>query len=277
MDQVPVGTTGKIRAVFMDGEIALDSATVTLKHWDATDLVTDGAATLSDDGQSWEYLLAPLDDVDRLTAVWTGVKNTDTYVTTTVVEVVGGFYFGLDELAQMPGIVNSGNRYRDNLAEGRQWVEAAIEQASNTSFVERFREDVVDRVRGERAHSHYRLLGERWITLQDDYPRRLFGVSIDGTPLSSDDIALLALSGGDLAPHFRYWPAPFNTRWSQVKVQYAAGYDTQPTEDLKAAALRQARDYITSTFGDTEITQQICIDDDDTIKAWVDQVRIPST
>lgn len=268
MIQVLRGTSNTIRAFIRDGSTVLTALTpVTIAVTGSNGAVTASSPVLDDTTGEWTSVLSSVAEVDQLTAVWTGTDTgSHQWTTTQPIEVVGAFYFDTDDLAQRPGIVNGNRTYSvEELTEGRQWIESRIEGLADTSFVERFHEDTL-------SHGEQRL--------DDAYARRLLAVIVDDVPLSSDDLALLTIANGWLEPRTtNVWPKALGSmvRWRETKVRYVAACADAPPADLRGAALDRAADYVTQTFGDSQIQNQITVDDDQTIRDWVQQVRVPVT
>lgn len=239
MQQVTRGTSNTISATFFDGEnlAAVTSATLGVVASDGTVIVAPGTsatepATGSD---SWTYVLPPVADCERLTATWAGV-DADSNVWSVIqpIDVVGGFYFDLNDLKAMPDIAGD-DTYNGQYIKARQWIETLIERVISASFVERFFEE-----------THH---NRRRIFLRETYPVRILSVSVDGTAVSTTP---MFLDNEILITREMGWPL----RWSRATIRYVAGYTTEPPEDLRIAALQAARNRLLSVDGASGIPER---------------------
>lgn len=273
MTQVERGTSATISVSFFDGEdvAPVVSATIGIVSSSGAVVVDPGTATTAG-SECFTYLLGPPPECDRLTATWTGLDaDSNVWSTTTVIEVVGAFYFGLRALRMMPEIVDSGDRYSsEDLADGRRFAESLIERRCGTSFVERFHEELQPAPEG--------LAVDIWV--DDPYPVRLLGISLDGTPVADVDLPNLTFHRDKILPTQNHvWPTPFGLAWTAATVRYVAAYSTEPDSDLRSAGLVVARDYVTTVHGNSEVSTAsleslVSSATLDLIEGWRDKVRL---
>lgn len=248
-DQVKAGESATITASFFDGTDPIDLATCEVTAVDdAGTPVTDDpvAATLTGDDGVWRAVLPPPDDVGVLTVTWAGVTAGDEeHTRTTTVEVVGGFYFELPDLAALPDLRDDTDTYSAAvLRRARRYAEDLIDRWVRTSFVERFKVETIERDR-------YRLgllpTGDRW-------PRRLLSLSVtDGADTTPIDLADVRVSPDGYITAARLGTDALSGIWSTATARYVAGWSVEPPEDLRAAAMQLARIHAIRTEGDAGI------------------------
>jgi hypothetical protein len=128
---------------FYAGETPTDAAgvvTVTVKRLDGT-VVTSGAATGMGSGV-YDFELAEQPLVDTLTVDWSGLVGGATVVVRDVVEIVGGFLFGLAEARSELRLAASYDT--GTLAVKRTSVEVEAEDIAGVAFVPRFKRRLLD-------------------------------------------------------------------------------------------------------------------------------------
>lgn len=220
-----VAATLSWQPVDSDGEAAAPSGTVTVQVTSAggTEVKPEGTATAGSGSDPRTVSLTPAEtaELDRLTVVWT--DDGDDSAATTVVEIVGGFYFTLAEArASDPALANDTKFSTPALLAARAAVEEEFESICGVAFVPRFEREIVD----------------AGFTLNLRWPqvRSVRGVADwDGTAFVSwTDLEYLrsgvdSIIGGPFVHGVRY------------QVDYEHGYDRPPAE-IKAAALVRLRD-----------------------------------
>lgn len=161
-------------------------------------------------------------------------------------------YFSLPEIRQLPDILP--DRYPDPMVDlARGWIEQIIERTCRTSFVYREKTETITR-EIQPAAGQLGLVGVSsgygygWPTggdisslfLSSLYVRSVSAVSVDGVPLSADDLAALRIRKGGILR----WPVTTSCGWAgseDVTVTYLAGYSETPPGDIKAAAMQAVR------------------------------------
>jgi hypothetical protein len=128
---------------FYSGETPTDAVgpvTVTVKRLDGT-TVTSGAATGMGSGV-YDFELPEQAELDTLTVDWSGLVGGATVVVRDVVEVVGGFLFGLAEAREelrLPASFDTAT-----LVAKRTSVEYEAEDIAGVAFVPRFKRRLFD-------------------------------------------------------------------------------------------------------------------------------------
>lgn len=245
MDQVQRGTSNTISVSFYDGErpVTLTSATLGVTGLTVGTIVATGTSASAVQG-GWSYVLPPVAECGLLTATWTGEDaDSNVWSETQTIEVVGAFYFRLADLKSLPDI-NDNDTYNGLYADARQWIETLIERTCNTSFVERYRVDPIN------PSKIYTTGPYPEIVLNDPYPRRILGVTLDTHVLSGGELATLAINGRVVGPASAYSFTPsLQNLWANGEISYVAGYSTEPPEDLRIAALTAARNRLIAVNG----------------------------
>jgi hypothetical protein len=209
-----------------DGEPA-DPGTVTVgvTRSDGTEVIAAGTATTATGTTRTVALTAAQTaQLDVLYATWT-VSGTE--IASTRHDVVGGFYFGIDDLrGAEPSTATS-----PTLAEFRTiraYVETLIEQATGTSFVPRFDVAVVDgSVTRDLALPRWYLRDVRWV--------RLWSSNTIVSTLDSTEIAAMQPSTAGILHLDRV------TAGLRVEVGFEHGTDAPPA-DVAREAIRFARE-----------------------------------
>lgn len=209
--------------------------TVTVHRANGTALVEDIATTRDSTLSTYTFHLSATETsaLDILHVEWSedGGATFETFI-----EVVGGYFFTLDEARRAAPNFTDKGKYPDKLVrETRRAVEEECERITGRSFVPRFR--------------RYALPGNdlpsMW--LPDADVRRIHSISmVDtyGTPYASpivpDDVVVEA--SGRLTS--RRYSFPYGV--SNVTVEYECGLD-EPPQAIKTAALMRFRDLITTS------------------------------
>lgn len=213
-----------------DGNAAEPAGDVTVGVVNAagSTVVADGTATDGIGASPRTFTLPAADNtqLDLLTVTWTDDDSTHS----TLVEVVGGFYFTLAEARGFDTALANDSKYPDSvLVETRRAVEEEFEQICDVAFVPRYRRE---RLRG---------LDRPWLTLGSPRATAIRSVTSYSTPNTGtawtepelDDIAIddgiriISRSG-------KWFPN------ADVVVEYEHGYARPPTE-VKRAALQRLR------------------------------------
>jgi hypothetical protein len=140
------------------------TVTVSVARADGSVLVAPGAATATSGSERTYTLSGGLNTLlDQLTVTWTAAAAT---IGTTVIDVVGGVFFTVDEIrAAVPILANATDDTAATLIQARAEVEALFERAvgGTLSFVPRF-DTATMYHRGERMLRlpHYFLRRVRW-------------------------------------------------------------------------------------------------------------------
>lgn len=229
--RVIIGVPSTLRVTLVDeyGEEAAAGGpvTVTVARSDGSAVVTDQTATLDPLTTSTYGRLLSITEVgqlDVLTAVW---KVSGVQVATTLVEVVGRFYFTVAELrATAQAFQNQAQTWTSaKLAYYRQLAEEEAEWITGRAFVPRFRQVLVD---GSGAQTLY---------LPDVGIREpIQGVAVDGVAFAQAALDALHLypDGRLVAEDGDFWTyGQENTR-----VRYHYGWDAPPLQVRDAVMIR---------------------------------------
>lgn len=203
-----------------------DTATVTIVRDDGTPIVTAAPATEAGTGIV-TYTLAPAQNpsVDLLTATWTATFGAQSQVFTDMVEVVGGFLFGIAEARAMTPLDNDVTYPTQRILDVRTLVEEAIEDACGVAFVPRYRRE---RVSGTGTHkivvTQPRVSAVRAVTFNG-------AVLVDVGTIVGDDAGVLDYPAGWM------WGA------ENYDITYEHGYPYPPAR-IHQAALVLARSWL---------------------------------
>lgn len=217
-----------------------DPPTVTVKRLDGTPVVTGTAVDAPGSGV-YTYTLpggpaAPTSatwQLDELVVSWTGTLAGAVVTLTDIVEVVGGYFFGLAEARASDNTLNDPVKYPTALlADKRIEVEQECERICGRAFVPRFARATVD-----GAGTGTLLVPHRDV-------RAVRAVSIDGTAVTGSALtAVKPTAAGTLErTDGARWPA--GTRNVVVEVEH--GLDAPPA-DLQNAAMRRLRSLLNAT------------------------------
>lgn len=201
---------------------ATGSVLVSVTRLDGTPVENGEAAP---DGQGgYSYTFGGRDVLDTLTVTWMVTLGGDAMVLDQdVIEVVGGFYFGLSEARDIdPKFTNTSAFPTEKLIERRTEVEDECEVICEQSFVPRFAREVLS---GN---------GSSAIVLGHPLVRSIRSVTVAGSVMSAPAF------GPDTAGVLRYgatggyWPLGV----SNVIIEYEHGHDRPPTAIVRGAKLR---------------------------------------
>lgn len=263
MTTVLKANTATITATYLVGETptAAGAVTVTITNDRGTTLAT-GSATSAGVGV-YSFTLTPTHTaaVDILTATW--VSGTLGTITTTV-EVVGGFYFGLDKLRAMPDLDNPVRYPTERLIARRDWITGLIEREVRTSFVERYHHESrpVGTLQFADPYNPYlpkpvasnQPVGILWTT--DQFPISVVDIAFDGVSLDSTTLATMHTAYGRGEIYSGTWSTALwaLTRYARVvDIRYTAAYTTRVPSDVHEAALVAARHKLLNTEGESAI------------------------
>lgn len=225
-------TPATITETWYTGDTIADPGTVavTVKSDDGTTLASGSATGTGAAARSFNLNSTVTQDLDRLTVTW---ASPSLGTLTSTVDVAGGFYFTLTELrAQSKAVANITTYPAAALADMRDTVEDAIEDACGRAFVPRYR----------RA-----ALSGDGTTLLRGLPMFLRAVrsgttttSGATTALTPSDLSLLSLSSAGFVAGYS-WPSGYGN----VTVGFEYGMDEPPAR-VKRAALLLAKVWLVS-------------------------------
>lgn len=229
------------RTFYLD-EVATDasgSVAVAITREDGT-AVQSGNATgpVSD---VYSFVFQGSDVLDRLIVTWSGTFGGDAIVLDQdVIEVVGGFYFGLSEARSIDSVFgppNGSTRYPTaDVIDVRTETENEAERICGQAFVPRFERETLS---GRPHDRHLRL---HWPNL-----RKVRAVTVNGTAFTSDQLTALGPDPlGILRPARSFWwfwdDRNYGSWWpygqGNIVVEYEHGLDRAPVEVVRAAKLR---------------------------------------
>ena len=152
-------------------------------------------------------------------------------------------YFGLGELRALPGMAVA--TYSDEqLSAARDWIEAIVERACETSFVAK-------PVTELRSGS-----GREELFLSTPFPRAVTACAVDGTALTAPELALCVIDRGAVSRRTATgsvsW-VPWASGTRNISISYTAGYSDVPPDDLKEAMLAAARTHVLESRGSSGI------------------------
>lgn len=215
LDEVPTDATGNV--------------VVTIEREDGT-AVQSGNAT-GPVANVYSYVFNGLDVLDRLTVSWAATVGGDAIVLDQdVIEIVGGFYFGLAEARAIDTIFTTPAgllRYPlDDVKEVRLWTEDEAEQICEQSFVPRFERETLTGI------------GDRPLRLKWPWLRAVRALLVDGVAYSPTELTALGTDPlGLIRPRF-CWPPVYVTGPGNIVVEYEHGLDRPPPDMLRATKTR---------------------------------------
>lgn len=207
---------------------ASGAVAVTVKRLDGSAVVS-GNATSAGSGR-YTYVLPGQPLVDALTVDWSGTVGGGARTERDMVEVVGGYLFGLAEARAQPPPLDANRFPTATLAAKRIEVEQECEDICQVAFVPRFCRVALD---GS---------GTDELVLPDVEVRALRAVSVSGTPWAPADVAAVGVSDAGVLTR----PAGVWARGQRVLVEYEHGMD-YPPEYLRMAAMLRLRSRLTLT------------------------------
>jgi hypothetical protein len=146
LTRIQKGSAGTLSHAFLLDEAPMDSSTaVTYAVVDATGAsVTSGTATSTGAGV-YSFVLAAQSALKALTISWTGTIAGSATTQQTYAEIVGGFFFTLQEGRDSDDVLQDLDRYpAADLAAARLEVETEAENICDLAFVPRYDRVVLD-------------------------------------------------------------------------------------------------------------------------------------
>lgn len=220
---------------------ATGAVTYSVKRLDGT-VVTSGTASGPVPTGVYAITVPAQSQVDTLTVDWTGLIAGTTITARDIVEVVGGFIFGLAEARAQPPVLDAVKYTTARLAQKRIGVEQECEEICGQAFVPRF-------ARASFTVGGYNNPSGVVYTLRLPHVgvRALRSIRLDGVTQTLTGIAVSPagiVSGGA-------WVG--GVSGSAILVEYEHGWD-YPPEDLKDAAMLRLRSRLSQ--GDTGVPQR---------------------
>lgn len=208
-------------------EVATDadgSVTVGIVDEAGSTVVAAGTATTAPGSGVYQYSLAGQSDLKRLTATWSGTWGSNAMEFKTIHEVVGGFYASPAEIRALDSVDGESSTFPTaDLIDALEWSEAVIEDYVGASYVYRYQRDVLSGTNDEA------------IQLTKMFPRTILSASIDGTALTSGEIAKISLyDTGRIVREDDIWA--YTVPGRKVIVEYEHGVAEVPPNDLRHAA-----------------------------------------
>lgn len=215
---------------------ATGNVVVAITREDGT-AVQSGTATLAGDGVTYTFTFDGSDLLDRLLVSWSLVIGGDAIVLDQdVIEVVGGFFFGLSEARQVDTTFTNTTRYPTaDVIDVRLQTETECENICRQAFVPRFERETLD------GHPHIRHLRLKWPWL-----RRVRSLTVNDVPWDSDRIAAVGADRlGVIRPGVDFWwfeGGGFGSVWpwgvGNIVVEYEHGQDRPDPDVIRAAKIR---------------------------------------
>jgi hypothetical protein len=232
-----------ISRTFLLDEVATDATgtvNVAVTRYNGT--VVQAVAATGPVANAYTFTFVGSDTLDELTLTWTATVGGDAIVLDQdIIQVVGGFYFGLSEARSIDPKFSDTNRYTtQTLIDRRVEVEDEFEGITGQAYVPRYARDTLSG-RGQNA------LKLVWPRL-----RRVLSVAVNGVALDTPavntfgvdilgmlrfDRGLSTIAGGGGRPYLAGtsgWPYGVGN----LVVEYEHGMDRPPTDVIRAAKLR---------------------------------------
>lgn len=236
--QVLRSTPATISAEFLDQNgVRTAPATpvaVSVERLDGT-AVTSGTATVADTTATFALTVAQTAELDWYQATFT---DDDGRAVTTQVEIVGDYYFSVEEAREFGETLSRTEKYTDaQIIKARQAVEERFEiMMIGRAFVPRFRRVQMDGPGGYR------------LQLPNPGVTRVRKLVNNGTALTTDELNSLTIdpygivtyTAGAFTGAEAYMPGTFFTIPGGILVEYEYGESFVPI-DLKSAALTYCR------------------------------------
>lgn len=204
---------------------AVGTMTVGIVGLDGTEILAAGSATTHGATGVYQRALtaAQTADLNQLTVTWTDSGGGDTVTT---VDIVGGYYFSVQEARASDQTLGGQAAYTDaDVIRVRQEVEEECERITGRAFVPRFARAILS---GR---------GTSYVFLPTGDLRSVRQVLNDGTALTGPEIAGLVLTEHGAIMHDT---GVFTLGFGSVVIDYEYGWDSPPA-DLKRAALTRLR------------------------------------
>ena len=206
---------------------ATGNVVVTITRLDGT-VVQTGNATVV--GTLYSFVFNGSDTLDQLIVSWAATVAADAVVLDQdVLEVVGGFYFGLSEARAIdPKFTNATNFPTQTLIDRRNEVEDEAEVICEQAFVPRFARETLSGA------------GTSTLMLKHALLRRARAITVDGVAFSqlsvdafaADEVGVLRYNTA--AANAGVWPPGVKN----IVVEYEHGMDRAPTAIVRGAKLR---------------------------------------
>lgn len=224
-----------LSVTFYSGETAGNAdGAVTIGIVDANGdtVVAAGTATQAPGSGVYNYTLAGLTNLARLTATWSGTFGGNAMTFTTQHEITGGFYTTPPEVRAMDSISGETGVYpTSDLVKAITWATNIIDDYCGTSFVYRYHRDVHD---GNNTSD---------LKLDNLFPQVVIAGSIGGVALTATQISNLnKYRSGVIRLKDDIWE--FNNPGGGVVVNYEAGVVKTPPGDIAWAAQTLARYFL---------------------------------
>lgn len=232
--------TGATLSATFDGDPGV--VTVTVTKADGTAIATD-AATSGTGTDARTYTLAPQDEPNHLTAVWTGEVDGVATKLTTEAEIVGGLIFteAQARIFDDAKLASDSTYPSEAITEARDRITDNLETLTGVSWVPRFRRVELD---GD---------GTDTLIVPNLEVSEVLSASIDGTALTADELA-------DLKPYkdgrIRRKTLGTWTDGKDVVIEYVHGFD-HPKDGVGYIAMRWLTHQIVGTNLPRTAIQQI--------------------
>ena len=223
-----------LSVTFYSGETATDAdGAVTIGIVDAAGatVVAAGTSTTSAGSGVYTYSLAAQSNLKDLTATWSGTWTTAMTFDTSH-EVVGNFYTTPAEVRALDSLSGESATFSAaDVVEGITYATSIIDDFCGASFVQRYQRDVLNGTNNQT------------ITVRRMFPQTLLAASIDGTALTSAEIADVALfENGQMTRKDAIWA--FTQPGNLVAIEYEHGVGSTAPSDIRWAAKTLARYHI---------------------------------
>lgn len=198
--------------------------------------VASGTATDEPGTGIYSVALTPAHtaSLDTLTIAWTATIGGQAQIVRTVVEVVGGYLFTLNEARQHKPLDNTTTYTAASIARARVVAEQALEEACERAFVPRYTRETINGhglTRVELAHRNVRSART---------------VSVDGTALTATELESVLVDGS----RYLYTPGAWGSGVRNLVVGYEHGLDYPPPRVSRACLLLAKRFLVDSPIHD---------------------------
>lgn len=215
-----------------DGEPANASGTLTVRvqKADGTDLLAAGTATTNPTGTGTytaALTAAQTATLEVLTATWTDAGDSSTH--TTVHEIVGGYYFTVDDAIATDSKI--GAHDRATVQAVRRDTEDEFEQITQVAFVPRYR-----RARVNGTGTSRLLLPNPMVRTVRSV--RVYSSATAYTSYTADELAAIAVSASGVVTRTDGLAWAFGVQ--NIVIEYEHGHDRPPAE-IKRAAIARCR------------------------------------